>query len=141
VLVIGAIERAPKGKRGFGRARLAVVANAKSETQREFITANNAPGSVLIRDASRPITCSLIWTSSPSGSNGVPPGNAACCSSGYWSERSRPTRPGTSTSWPIPNRQIVPTGLLNGAAGPACWRSKHSTGLGAPQNESLEPLH
>ena len=51
VLVVGAIERAPKGKRGFGRARLAVVANAKSETLREFITANIAPGNVVISDA------------------------------------------------------------------------------------------
>gem|GEM_PF-1278769 len=51
MLVVGAIERAPKGKRGFGRARLAVVANAKSETLREFITANIAPGSVVISDA------------------------------------------------------------------------------------------
>ncbi len=51
VLLSGAIERAPKGRRGFGRARLVVIANARSETLREFITANIAPGSVVISDA------------------------------------------------------------------------------------------
>ena len=40
VLVVGAIERAPKGRRGFGRARLAIAQNAKSDALREFITAN-----------------------------------------------------------------------------------------------------
>lgn len=51
VLVVGAIERAPEGQRGFGRARMAIAQNAKSETLREFITANIAPGSTVISDA------------------------------------------------------------------------------------------
>ena len=51
VLVVGAIERAPKGRRGFGRARLAIAQNAKSGALREFITANIAPGSTVISDA------------------------------------------------------------------------------------------
>ena len=51
VLVVGAIERAPQGRPGFGRARMAVAQNAKSETLREFITTNIAPGSTVISDA------------------------------------------------------------------------------------------
>jgi len=42
VLVVGAIERAPKGRRGFGRARMAIAQNAKSDALREFITTNIA---------------------------------------------------------------------------------------------------
>ena len=51
VLVVGAIERAPQGRRGFGRARLAIIASAKSDTLRSFITASIAPGSIVISDA------------------------------------------------------------------------------------------
>ena len=51
VLVVGAIERAPKSRRGFGRARLAIAQNAKSKALREFITANIAPGSTVVTDA------------------------------------------------------------------------------------------
>lgn len=51
VLVAGAIERAPKGRRGFGRARLAIIPDAKNQALREFITASIAPGSVVISDA------------------------------------------------------------------------------------------
>ena len=51
VLVAGAIERAPKGRRGFGRARLAIIPDAKSQALREFIAASIAPGSVVISDA------------------------------------------------------------------------------------------
>ena len=50
VLVVGAIERAQRG-RGFGRARLAVIPNAKSKALHEFITANITPGSLVISDA------------------------------------------------------------------------------------------
>ena len=48
VLVVGAIERAPKGR---GRARLAIIPDAKSQALREFIAASIAPGSVVISDA------------------------------------------------------------------------------------------
>lgn len=51
VLVAGAIERAPGGRRGLGRARLAVISNAKAEALRPFITDNVSPGSVVISDA------------------------------------------------------------------------------------------
>lgn len=51
VLVAGAIERAPGGRRGFGRARLAVISSAKAAALRPFITANVSPGSVVISDA------------------------------------------------------------------------------------------
>ena len=51
VLVAGAIERAPQGRRGFGRARLAVITSAKSIALREFITANIGPGTTVISDA------------------------------------------------------------------------------------------
>ena len=51
VLVAGAIERAPQDRRGFGRARLAIVASAKSDALREFDTANIIPGSIVISDA------------------------------------------------------------------------------------------
>jgi len=51
VLVAGAIERAPQGRRGFGRARLVVITSAKSEALREVVAANIAPGSVVISDA------------------------------------------------------------------------------------------
>lgn len=50
-MVVGAIERAPAGRRGFGRARLAVVPDAKGETLRAFVAANVAPGSTVISDA------------------------------------------------------------------------------------------
>ena len=51
VLVAGAIQRAPGGRRGFGRARLAVISSAKAAALRPFITANVSPGSVVISDA------------------------------------------------------------------------------------------
>ncbi|MPY76952.1 MAG: IS1595 family transposase, partial [Actinophytocola sp.] len=51
VLVVGAIERAPDGRRGFGRARLAIIANAKAGAIQDFVTENIAPGSVVISDA------------------------------------------------------------------------------------------
>ena len=51
VLVAGAIERTPEGRRGFGRARLAVITSAKSDALREFITVNIAPGSLVVSDA------------------------------------------------------------------------------------------
>lgn len=50
VLVAGAVERAPAGSRGFGRARLAVIPSASSKALRKFITANIAPGSLVISD-------------------------------------------------------------------------------------------
>lgn len=51
VLVAGAIERAPEGRRGFGRARLGLIPNAKAGALQDFITANVSPGSVVISDA------------------------------------------------------------------------------------------
>ena len=51
VLVAGAIERAPQGRRGFGRARLAVITSAKGIALREFVTANIGPGTTVISDA------------------------------------------------------------------------------------------
>lgn len=51
VLVAGAIERAPDGRRGFGRARLAIISSAKAAAIQDFVTENVAPGSVVISDA------------------------------------------------------------------------------------------
>lgn len=50
VLVLGAVERAERGH-GFGRARLAVAADAKAASLRAFVTANIAGGAVVISDA------------------------------------------------------------------------------------------
>ncbi len=49
VLVAGAVERG-RGGRGFGRARLAVIGNAKSPTLQAFLEANVAPGSTVVTD-------------------------------------------------------------------------------------------
>jgi len=51
VMVVGAIERAPGGRQGFGRARLAVIDNAQAETLRAFVADNVAGGSLVISDA------------------------------------------------------------------------------------------
>lgn len=51
VMVVGAIERAPGGRMGFGRARLTVVPDAKGDTLRAFVAENVAPGSLVISDA------------------------------------------------------------------------------------------
>lgn len=51
VLVAGAIELAPGGRLGFGRARLAVIPNTKAEALRTFVVANVAPGSQVVSDA------------------------------------------------------------------------------------------
>ena len=50
-LVVGAIERLPEGRRGFGRVRMAVIADATSASLREFVAANIEPGSTVISDA------------------------------------------------------------------------------------------
>jgi transposase-like protein len=51
VMAVGAIERAPGGRMGFGRARLTVVPDAKGDTLRAFVAENVAPGSLVISDA------------------------------------------------------------------------------------------
>lgn len=51
VIVAGAIERAPAGRRGFGRARLEVIPDTTAATLQTFITDNVAPGSTVITDA------------------------------------------------------------------------------------------
>lgn len=53
VWVAGAIERAPGGRPGFGRARLAVIPKADADSLRRFITEVVAPGSVVISDGLR----------------------------------------------------------------------------------------
>ena len=50
VLVAGAIERAEEGRRGFGRARLSIIPNAKTPALREFITTSIADGATVITD-------------------------------------------------------------------------------------------
>ena len=51
VLVAGAIERAAGGRRGFGRARMALIPNATADSLQGFILAAVAPGSLVISDA------------------------------------------------------------------------------------------
>ncbi|MHB1510647.1 MAG: IS1595 family transposase [Acidimicrobiales bacterium] len=50
-LVAVAVERAPVGKRGFGRVRLGVIADASADSLGSFITASVEPGTTVITDA------------------------------------------------------------------------------------------
>jgi transposase-like protein len=50
-LVAVAVERAPEGKRGFGRTRLGVIADASADSLRKFIVANVEPGATVVTDA------------------------------------------------------------------------------------------
>ncbi len=56
IVVAGAIERAPGGRRGFGRARLGVIEDASAASIGAFVTNSIAPGSNLVTDA---------WTAYP----------------------------------------------------------------------------
>lgn len=51
VLVAGAIETGPAGGRAWGRARLAVIADASKKSLGPFITTTIAPGSTVVTDA------------------------------------------------------------------------------------------
>ena len=50
-LVAVAVERAPDGKRGFGRIRLGVIADASAVVLRNFIVASVEPGTTVVTDA------------------------------------------------------------------------------------------
>lgn len=51
VIVAGAIERAPAGRRGFGRARLGIIPDTTAASLQKFIIDNVAPGTTVITDA------------------------------------------------------------------------------------------